>query len=687
MAKKKTPQSLRPEPTPTRPNDPKPGDKKKTPQYRRAEPTSARPSEPRPAGSQSVAIRETIESIVVAFVLAFLFRTFEAEAFVIPTGSMSPSLQGQHKDVNCTACGYRFRTTASTEGEDREALLAQMGATNSLGQQSQLQRRIMGLEVVAGMCPMCRQTMLFRTDGLPEQLPASISTEEVEFEPSYPGDRILVNKYGYDFNGPDRWDVVVFKFPGDGEMNYIKRLVGLPGEELRIYQGDIFVRKLDQGGEFTIQRKPPGKVHSMLQPVHDTDYDPVILHKAGWPLRWSDSATSGWETVTETDDQNVIQQYQFTAADAPEADTPVAWLRYQHLIPTNDDWAVVRRFDTSGEYLVPKEDWLSEIGPELITDFNPYNVRVQREQTFRGPLQVEPYLLGMQWVSDLALVCEVDIHESQGELLLDIVEAGTHFTCRINLKTGIAELEIEGQDSFSASAETPINGTGEYRLQFANVDDQLILWVDDELVRFESETGAAIYDAEKVFGGRENAIPATSEGDLGDFAPVGVGARGASLTVTRLEVLRDIYYISARADDASMPARWSGLGYHTDYYPWDTGTTLSDGTSVKPLSSERQLFRDPTAWQRFLTRHTREFPIQEGQYFVMGDNSPESLDCRLWRATRRDKSSAPGGAYLDARLMTGEAVCVFWPHSWGSLPGPLNKLPGFPNFWDMRIVR
>ena len=54
------------------------------------------------------ALRETIESIVIAFVLAFLFRTFEAEAFVIPTGSMSPSLQGRHKDVDCSECGYPF---------------------------------------------------------------------------------------------------------------------------------------------------------------------------------------------------------------------------------------------------------------------------------------------------------------------------------------------------------------------------------------------------------------------------------------------------------------------------------------------------------------------------------------------------------------------------------------------------
>ena len=61
--------------------------------------------------------RETIESIAIAFVLAFLFRTFEAEAFVIPTGSMAPTLLGQHKDVTCVRCQFPFRVSAS-EGDD-----------------------------------------------------------------------------------------------------------------------------------------------------------------------------------------------------------------------------------------------------------------------------------------------------------------------------------------------------------------------------------------------------------------------------------------------------------------------------------------------------------------------------------------------------------------------------------------
>ena len=39
-------------------------------------------------------VRETIESIIIAIVLALMFRAYEAEAFIIPTGSMAPSLQG-----------------------------------------------------------------------------------------------------------------------------------------------------------------------------------------------------------------------------------------------------------------------------------------------------------------------------------------------------------------------------------------------------------------------------------------------------------------------------------------------------------------------------------------------------------------------------------------------------------------
>ncbi|MGO9108634.1 MAG: S26 family signal peptidase [Thermoguttaceae bacterium] len=63
--------------------------------------------------SSPAAIRETVELVIIAFVLAFLFRTFEAEAFVMPTGSMAPTLMGKHKDLECPMCHYRYQVSAS----------------------------------------------------------------------------------------------------------------------------------------------------------------------------------------------------------------------------------------------------------------------------------------------------------------------------------------------------------------------------------------------------------------------------------------------------------------------------------------------------------------------------------------------------------------------------------------------
>jgi len=624
------------------------------------------------------ALRETIESIVIAFVLAFLFRTFEAEAFVIPTGSMSPSLQGQHKDVLCSECGYRFRTTASSEGDDRQAMISQLHHQRlSLEERERLQRDIAGLEVLAGVCPMCRQTMAFRTD-LPPGVEEFVNHEGVEDQTSYPGDRILVNKFSYANKDPQRWDVVVFKFPGDGSMNYIKRLVGLPEETLRIHQGDIFARPAEGDSDFHIQRKLPEKVRAMLQEVHDTDHESADLFRAGWPLRWdatisADKQSDRWQIEAAPGDLTVQQEFKFESSDARRDDQPVAWLRYRHLLPGDEDWVIAREFKKTGKYKgQSKQQWLSEVRPHLIRDFNPYNARKLRGQLPRDGWRIPQRMLGMHWVSDLAMECEVDLRQARGELLLDLVEAGKHFSCQIDLQTGQATLRIEGLDNFQPSATTSVHAPGAYRLLFANVDDQLLLWIDDELIDFGNTT----YDADPLFGERKQMIPRTSKDDAGDLAPAGIGARGTSLTVTRLQVKRDIYYVATK---------WTDNQNYADYAPPRSSASLPGGVRLPSLESVQQLFVDPETWPRFLTRQKRDFKIAKDQFFVMGDNSPESQDCRLWKGNPGYKGR-PGGPYLDRRLLTGKAMCVFWPHSWGGVPG-IKKLPGFPNFGDMRLVR
>src|SRR5262245_30732229 len=59
--------------------------------------------------------REIVETVVFVVVLVLLLKTFLAEAFVIPTGSMADTLLGYHKTLTCEQCGYSFRVNLSRQ--------------------------------------------------------------------------------------------------------------------------------------------------------------------------------------------------------------------------------------------------------------------------------------------------------------------------------------------------------------------------------------------------------------------------------------------------------------------------------------------------------------------------------------------------------------------------------------------
>ena len=172
-------------------------------------------------------IRETVESIAIAFVLAFLFKTFQAEAYVIPTGSMAPTLFGRHKEVTCDLCGYEF----------------EIGASSEINQQTGLLRN----RINTAGCSNCGHLNL------------------VHDAPVYNGDRIVVNKLVSEYR---RFDVVVFKNPEQGSVNYIKRLVGLPNETIRVRHGDLYAKQQNEEN-FRICRKDPYVQKDIQLPVYD----------------------------------------------------------------------------------------------------------------------------------------------------------------------------------------------------------------------------------------------------------------------------------------------------------------------------------------------------------------------------------------------------------------------------------
>ena len=54
-------------------------------------------------------------------------------------------------------------------------------------------------------------------------------------------DRLFINKFVYDFESIQRGDVVVFHYPRDPEKSYIKRVIALPGDHLRIDRGQVWI--------------------------------------------------------------------------------------------------------------------------------------------------------------------------------------------------------------------------------------------------------------------------------------------------------------------------------------------------------------------------------------------------------------------------------------------------------------
>ncbi|MSR74499.1 MAG: signal peptidase I [Planctomycetes bacterium] len=90
------------------------------------------------------------------------------------------------------------------------------------------------------------------------------------------GDRIIVDKAAALLGNPERFEVQVFMYPLSQRVNYVKRLMGMPGETLKIAHGDIFVAAKPEG-PFHITRKSLGVQAAIF------DANPVIPTEA-----WTD---------------------------------------------------------------------------------------------------------------------------------------------------------------------------------------------------------------------------------------------------------------------------------------------------------------------------------------------------------------------------------------------------------------
>jgi signal peptidase I len=86
------------------------------------------------------------------------------------------------------------------------------------------------------------------------------------------GDHILVNKFLYYFTSPKRFAVIVFKYPWEEDRDFIKRVIALPGDRVRIRDRQVYVN--DQ-----LLQEPYAQY--MAGPGREANFGPLVVPKKG----------------------------------------------------------------------------------------------------------------------------------------------------------------------------------------------------------------------------------------------------------------------------------------------------------------------------------------------------------------------------------------------------------------------
>jgi len=545
--------------------------------------SSGRPSQKKDRAAE---VANTFEWLITAFILAFVFRAFVMEAFRIPTGSMADTLKGAHFRLACPQCGYKYEygfvpgnyglpedTVPSSDaplpvtrcpscGRYPSTLrcrrCGQSYDSRSLIRTNEARRNIGSTDesvVLPSHCPRCSGELM-----------------SDKAMPVANGDRILVLKCIYQFFEPKRWDVVVFKNPPEPTINYIKRLVGRPGEKIQIIDGDIFIN--DQ-----IARKPPKVQKELWMPVFINDYQPVRPENGAFKsLNWRQPFRNVGDSQWITTDKNNPTRFFLDSSSS----------RMHSLV-----------YDTT-------------IGNSLRSTYAYNDV---------------DYYSNMPSCSDLMVRFDCNAASPDGSIGIALSKYETTYRAMVDLNA--ATLIITKQDK----GQEPVELAGlsikhpatnkQTSVTFAYVDRQLVFKCDG--TRWTHDLGRHLNDIGLV---RKDVEPRVEIFGAG------------SLTLSHVAIFRDIHYTELR------------YGNSGEY-----------GRATKDA-----------------------FILEEDQFFVLGDNSPNSEDCRWWShagmANEGIENYREGIVPRD--YLVGKALFVYWPS--GFKPFAQFPFGVIPNYGRMRFI-
>ena len=437
--------------------------------------------------------------------------------------------------------------------------------------------------------------------------------------PKNEGDQLLVNKHAFELRVPHRWEVIVFRNPSDPLEAYVKRVVGLPGEKIEIQNGEVLADGVMQRKSLASQLGTRILVDEHIhQPASDNE---------DWEPRWSaERAATQWQKTEEG--------FKF-GGKASEA--PFDWLEFRH-------WVV-----SGGSHVteVPLPRWPKSL-PLPSAEFTSleYDAKTQLV-SIRGALSAAER---DRWLARS--------DEPAFQQVLQKLYRRSHFA-PISDEYGYNQ-HYEGVEAYRVTdvmlefdlESCPRSGELDVRIAAGRTfaDCRLNLASDVMTIAFNASTDvdASIRLPESIHQGRHQFAVSVFDGQLVigmDGEPLGepillpssqdappspwverlarIGARGAEVTVSNLCMYRDVYY---------TPKNNAGA---------------------------------------------KQFLLDSDEYFVLGDNSPVSVDSRCW--------DSPG---VPQRSLIGKPFVVHLPSRPGrfEIGGHVTHIR-VPDFSKVRYIR
>jgi signal peptidase I len=470
-----------------------------------------------------------IASFVDLFVWLLVLKSFFLPLFIIPTGSMAETLAGAHATNLCPNCGYEYM----------------IGPSRTQGNSDQMPSEI--------QCPNCQwveDTSTGKADGVRLNKKA--------------GDRIMVHGWPYAVGGwlgPRRWDVVVFKNPNEPDVNFIKRLIGLPGETIELINGDVFVKAPGQD-EARIAQKTPQAQEALWFHYYDHDYLPLRPAPLGYQMP----------------DHKPAIYYPHWAQHEPEghwAGLDARILRFNATTAPRE--AIVFSSDVEG------------LRPGVIGDQYGYN----------APRRYDGGRIDQNIVNDLRVGADVKIVDGDGYVELELSRYESTFRARLHAD---GRLTLEWQSSQQADWEplaeavqvAPVRGAAPRRLALSHADGIVAVELDTRRVM---QGDPQRYKLEIVAARRQEARPRRPR--------VRIAAEQVAAELSHLRIDRDVHYTPVGFSGAGGPG--NGVSGNPIRLPDDAYFVLGDNS---PSSQDSRL------WAPFMLGPHLQEAYQQGAYKI-----------------------------------------------------------------------